>query len=666
MEHNAAKATPKDLADGAREHYEKIAGQACEHNSLIPKAIDAWQELEERKGMAVEGRNCKEPKKALEWNEDAPNPVACPNWNAFTGMSGLERDKVLRQELDAQGAEFREQLGYLLARDARLRERVGALEKELELTQGSIHKALLSFERDYQKIKKQVDSQPKTAFQLQIEQEEARLRAIQAGVITPDGKLADAVGVIEWNKRQVPRESEPECQSMMPGSCGNCLYRAVHGCEKYNKRVDSSPKKRFVIAPPAGAQFTPCRYDMKLPDDFGEVDELSGEPTITVTCDNEYVQDDPSVVFDKNKRPLEHGQRIHLYAGVDPGSYVPGNIVIDGTVLGVRPARVTYRLDSGIEDSIPASLCEIIDTREPLDGADTNFDPVNMPDRIICNGVKYERVEEPVTSCGDPNCKECGGQEPTVTDKNGREIKRGSVVSGKWCITGKSIGFDSTHVLVQTENGYRYWLKPDTLEVIDPQPEPKSPLESLFKAFGFWPGPLGGAGEPEPQPIGKSDSNGIPLYKGDVVDTRYGGECIVSHWDGTWIQMEPKVPGDKLNGWMQRNVTLLSCAQGSPSREERLKAESQPVSNDEPVYPCPRDLIRVSLGNGVELLWEVSAVYLGGLREESVVELVPVGQTPNSYGKTLIPAQLLDCAIATGAVILYAGPNNPNYRKDGA
>jgi hypothetical protein len=105
-----------------------------------------------------------------------------------------------------------------------------------------------------------------------------------------------------------------------------------------------------------------------------------------------------------------------------------------------------------------------------------------------------------------------------------------------------------------------------------------------------------------------------------------------------------------------------------PGEDLRDGGKSQPISKDrnnaKPVFPCPRDLIRVTLGNGVELLWEVSAVYLGGLREESVVELVPVGQTPNSYGKTLIPAQLLDCAIATGAVCLYAGPNNPNYNGE--
>lgn len=67
----------------------------------------------------------------------------------------------------------------------------------------------------------------------------------------------------------------------------------------------------------------------------------------------------------------------------------------------------------------------------------------------------------------------------------------------------------------------------------------------------------------------------------------------------------------------------------------------------------PHDLIRVSLSTGAELLWEVQAVLLGGEGEESVVRLSPVGPKPNPYGPTLIPAQMLDMAISTGAVRHY-------------
>jgi hypothetical protein len=119
----------------------------------------------------------------------------------------------------------------------------------------------------------------------------------------------------------------------------------------------------------------------------------------------------------------------------------------------------------------------------------------------------------------------------------------------------------------------------------------------------------------------------------------------------------------------QPRVHLKDYAWCWPHQLELIDPEPEAVKPDDIlpgssfVFPCPRDIIRVSLATDVELLWEVTAVYLGGLGEESVVELVPVGQKPNSYGKTLIPAQLLDNAIKTGAAFLYIGPNNPNYRK---
>lgn len=67
------------------------------------------------------------------------------------------------------------------------------------------------------------------------------------------------------------------------------------------------------------------------------------------------------------------------------------------------------------------------------------------------------------------------------------------------------------------------------------------------------------------------------------------------------------------------------------------------------------DLIEVDLKNGVHLWWRVSGIYLGATHHESVVHLVPVDQKPNTQGSpTLVPVQLLDLSIATGAATLHS------------
>jgi hypothetical protein len=43
------QATVAELAEGARQHYEKVSRMAHEWYSLIPDAIDAWEREQERK-----------------------------------------------------------------------------------------------------------------------------------------------------------------------------------------------------------------------------------------------------------------------------------------------------------------------------------------------------------------------------------------------------------------------------------------------------------------------------------------------------------------------------------------------------------------------------------------------------------------------------------------
>ena len=64
----------------------------------------------------------------------------------------------------------------------------------------------------------------------------------------------------------------------------------------------------------------------------------------------------------------------------------------------------------------------------------------------------------------------------------------------------------------------------------------------------------------------------------------------------------------------------------------------------------PGDIITVTYPNGANNTWEVIAVLLGGMYEESVVELTPCDQTRNPHGRTLCPINLLD-ALAEGGRI---------------
>lgn len=68
----------------------------------------------------------------------------------------------------------------------------------------------------------------------------------------------------------------------------------------------------------------------------------------------------------------------------------------------------------------------------------------------------------------------------------------------------------------------------------------------------------------------------------------------------------------------------------------------------------PRDLVKITYPNGVSLFWEVASVLLGGERQESVIELTPINQTPNGWGKTLCPSAMLDVMRDSGTVTIYS------------
>lgn len=69
----------------------------------------------------------------------------------------------------------------------------------------------------------------------------------------------------------------------------------------------------------------------------------------------------------------------------------------------------------------------------------------------------------------------------------------------------------------------------------------------------------------------------------------------------------------------------------------------------------PNDIIRVDLDTGATMFWEVQGVYLGGLGQEGVVHLLPLGIKKNTEGKTLVPNQLLATALQdTNWVRLYS------------
>lgn len=70
----------------------------------------------------------------------------------------------------------------------------------------------------------------------------------------------------------------------------------------------------------------------------------------------------------------------------------------------------------------------------------------------------------------------------------------------------------------------------------------------------------------------------------------------------------------------------------------------------------PNDIIEVKMKTGVSLWWEIEGVFIGGLNQESVTKLKPIGQIPNTEGDVLVPHQLLDVAVESS-------PNIKHYRE---
>lgn len=70
-------------------------------------------------------------------------------------------------------------------------------------------------------------------------------------------------------------------------------------------------------------------------------------------------------------------------------------------------------------------------------------------------------------------------------------------------------------------------------------------------------------------------------------------------------------------------------------------------------YMKPNDILRVDTHTGIALFWVVSGIYLGAETQESVVEIIPIHQLKNNEGKTLVPSQILDMAISSGAIKIY-------------
>ena len=68
----------------------------------------------------------------------------------------------------------------------------------------------------------------------------------------------------------------------------------------------------------------------------------------------------------------------------------------------------------------------------------------------------------------------------------------------------------------------------------------------------------------------------------------------------------------------------------------------------------PRDLIRHTNGNGHERFWEIASISMGGVGEESTVELVPILEESNDDEiPTKCPMCILEAALETGIVNLY-------------
>ena len=59
----------------------------------------------------------------------------------------------------------------------------------------------------------------------------------------------------------------------------------------------------------------------------------------------------------------------------------------------------------------------------------------------------------------------------------------------------------------------------------------------------------------------------------------------------------------------------------------------------------PGDVIRCAANAGGFRVWRVTGVYLGGEKQEGVVELETLDWKANTQGRVLVPVDLLDAAI---------------------
>jgi len=70
------------------------------------------------------------------------------------------------------------------------------------------------------------------------------------------------------------------------------------------------------------------------------------------------------------------------------------------------------------------------------------------------------------------------------------------------------------------------------------------------------------------------------------------------------------------------------------------------------------DLIRNTNQNGHNRFWEITEIAYGGTGQESIIEMIPVGEIPNhELWPTRVPICILEAAIRTGAVKHYSRQN---------
>jgi hypothetical protein len=62
------------------------------------------------------------------------------------------------------------------------------------------------------------------------------------------------------------------------------------------------------------------------------------------------------------------------------------------------------------------------------------------------------------------------------------------------------------------------------------------------------------------------------------------------------------------------------------------------------------ELIRVAARSGGFRVWRVTGVFLGGEKQESVVELETLDRARNTQGRMCVPEELLDAAIGAEAL----------------